>query len=260
MRLSYNQKVRGLQVLNHIMVLAAAFTGSLYWWLGGILVYAVVIVFGIDIGVHRLFSHRSFQTKRGWEAVLAFLSVLGTVGSTIGWVGVHRVHHLHSDTEKDPHSPHQIGGWRAWVGVWPEIHVSPGLVKDLIKDPLHRFFHQNYFKILFGWILVLGLFGGFPAIAFLYCLPACLVLHATSMVDVPAHLWGYRSYETKDRSYNNWLVSLFTLGEGWHNNHHQFPNAHRHGVRVWEFDPPAFFIETVLAQKPLRESNGIKKT
>ena len=32
------------------------------------------------------------------------------------------------------------------------------------------------------------------------------------------------------------LFALITLGEGWHNNHHQFPSTARMGFRWWEFD------------------------
>ena len=35
---------------------------------------------------------------------------------------------------------------------------------------------------------------------------------------------GYRSYDTRDDSRNNWFVAI-TGGEGWHNNHHHDPTA-----------------------------------
>jgi stearoyl-CoA desaturase (delta-9 desaturase) len=60
--------------------------------------------------------------------------------------------------------------------------------------------------------------------------------HATWFVNSATHLWGYRSYATRDRSTNLWWVALLTLGEGWHNNHHAFPRSARHGLRWWELD------------------------
>jgi stearoyl-CoA desaturase (delta-9 desaturase) len=63
-----------------------------------------------------------------------------------------------------------------------------------------------------------------------------LLLHATWLVNSATHLWGYRSYATRDRSTNLWWVALLTLGEGWHNNHHAFPRSARHGLRWWELD------------------------
>lgn len=29
---------------------------------------------------------------------------------------------------------------------------------------------------------------------------------------------------------------MLALGEGWHNNHHAFPNSARHGLEWWQFD------------------------
>jgi stearoyl-CoA desaturase (delta-9 desaturase) len=49
-------------------------------------------------------------------------------------------------------------------------------------------------------------------------------------------MWGYRNYETREDSTNNWLFALLTNGEGWHNNHHADPRSARHGHRWWELD------------------------
>jgi stearoyl-CoA desaturase (delta-9 desaturase) len=62
------------------------------------------------------------------------------------------------------------------------------------------------------------------------------VLHGTWSVNSVAHFFGYRNYETRDNSRNNWLVALLSHGEGWHNNHHASPRAARHGHRWYEFD------------------------
>ncbi len=62
------------------------------------------------------------------------------------------------------------------------------------------------------------------------------VLHGTWAVNSLAHVFGYRTYETREWSRNNWLVALWSHGEGWHNNHHAEPRAAAHGHRWWEFD------------------------
>ena len=50
------------------------------------------------------------------------------------------------------------------------------------------------------------------------------------------HVWGYRNYETDDRSRNNAIIALLVSGEGWHNNHHADPSSARHGHKWWEID------------------------
>jgi fatty-acid desaturase len=62
------------------------------------------------------------------------------------------------------------------------------------------------------------------------------VWQITWSVNSVTHVWGYRSFATRDDSRNNWLVGLVSNGEGWHNNHHAQPRAAAHGHKWWEFD------------------------
>jgi stearoyl-CoA desaturase (delta-9 desaturase) len=60
--------------------------------------------------------------------------------------------------------------------------------------------------------------------------------HITWSVNSVTHVWGYRNYDTDDNSRNNWLVGLWSNGEGWHNNHHADQRAAAHGHKWWEID------------------------
>ena len=62
------------------------------------------------------------------------------------------------------------------------------------------------------------------------------LFHATCMTNSIAHLFGNKRYQTGDESRNNLLVALLTLGEGWHNNHHHYPNSVQQGFYWWEID------------------------
>jgi stearoyl-CoA desaturase (delta-9 desaturase) len=77
---------------------------------------------------------------------------------------------------------------------------------------------------LFGWS---GLFIGF-------FLSTVLLWHGTFLVNSLAHVLGKRRFETGDTSRNNWWIALVTLGEGWHNNHHQYMGSARNGFYWWE--------------------------
>ena len=61
--------------------------------------------FGITVGYHRLFTHRSFRTTRAIRALLAVLGSMAIEGPVIEWVSTHRKHHRFSDLPGDPHSP-----------------------------------------------------------------------------------------------------------------------------------------------------------
>jgi stearoyl-CoA desaturase (delta-9 desaturase) len=62
------------------------------------------------------------------------------------------------------------------------------------------------------------------------------VWHITWSVNSLSHLFGYRNYETDEDSRNNWFVALLTVGEGWHNNHHEDPSSASVQHRWWEVD------------------------
>jgi stearoyl-CoA desaturase (delta-9 desaturase) len=53
---------------------------------------------------------------------------------------------------------------------------------------------------------------------------------------------GRKRYVTGDDSRNNWLLALFTMGEGWHNNHHACQSSVRQGHRWWEVDATYYIL------------------
>jgi hypothetical protein len=61
------------------------------------------------VGLHRLLTHRSFQTYPAVRYALAVLGTLAVEGSVIKWVADHRKHHDFADEDGDPHSPHGAG-------------------------------------------------------------------------------------------------------------------------------------------------------
>ena len=59
------------------------------------------------------------------------------------------------------------------------------------------------------------------------------------------HKWGYRNHDTSDESVNSIFVSIVTLGDGWHNNHHANQSKYKHGERWFEFDLQAVIIDII---------------
>jgi hypothetical protein len=71
------------------------------------------------------------------------------------------------------------------------------------------------------------------------------VYHATFCINSLAHAHGRRRYVTGDDSRNNWLLALFTMGEGWHNNHHAYQSSAQHGFRWWESDATFYVLKAL---------------
>jgi len=83
---------------------------------------------------------------------------------------------------------------------------------------------------------VLFFFGGWAWVIWGVFARLVVSYHSTWLVNSAAHMLGYRSYRTTDRSTNCWWVALLSFGEGWHNNHHAFPFSARHGLAWFEID------------------------
>ena len=91
----------------------ATFSWPMVWLFLG--TYFVSGCLGITLSYHRQLSHRSFQTPKWLEYILAYCGVLAVQGDPLEWVSSHRYHHLHTDTPLDPHSPYE-GFWWSHMG------------------------------------------------------------------------------------------------------------------------------------------------
>ncbi len=248
-KLTHNQIVRSLQIINHILSLIglcyAIYFSEYSLLFVSVLVYWFIGVFGINIGFHRLISHRSFKTNQFWEKFCSIIGVLTVVGSSLAWAAVHRQHHRCTERQGDPHSPYLIGNFRAWFGIWDMPKLDLKLIRDLREIEFHRNLHKYYLHIILLYVTVLLLINPLYVI-YIFAIPACLCLHSTSAIIVIAHRHGYRPYpEVKDQSRNSWIANLITLGEGWHNTHHAKPYAWNNQERWWEFDLPAYIIRLI---------------
>ena len=80
------------------------------------------------------------------------------------------------------------------------------------------------------------LLAGWSGVIVGFCWSTTLIYHVTFAINSVAHGPGTRRYLTGDDSRNTFLLALLSLGEGWHNNHHAYPNSTRQGFRPGEID------------------------
>lgn len=224
--------------------------GSYWWLLLGLTSFLWLGIVGVNVSLHRYYAHRAFETSVFKEKILLWSSIFTSLGSPAMWCSIHRMHHATSDTDKDPHNPRKYGPIKTWFTMWPKNRIPKKFFVPFIRAPQLRFVHKHYFAINFITVILLSIID-IRLAAFLYCLPAIGCFHGASAIGVIPHYWGYRRYDTKDSSYNNWLAAILSLGEGWHNNHHAKPSRWYQGEKWWEIDPPAFMIKHVFSTKTL---------
>jgi stearoyl-CoA desaturase (Delta-9 desaturase) len=221
---------------------------------------------GITVGFHRLLTHRSFQTRKPVEYLLAVLGTMAVQGTVIDWVASHRRHHAHADEDGDPHTPHSFeagvrgtlrGLWHSHVGwLLEQGHDSDPrrFTPDLLEDR-GMVLISRAFPLLVGFGLVLPMAVGFAAsgtlagalTALLWggLVRVFLLHHVTFSINSICHVFGTRRFATDDRSTNVFWLSLLSFGESWHHNHHAFPRSARHGLRWWELDPGGLAIRAL---------------
>ena len=240
--LSINWSTTIFMIIFHLGALSALYFFSWKWLAVSILLNWVSGSLGIGIGFHRLLTHKGFQTPKPLEYFLTFCGTLALEGGPINWVVTHRIHHAFTEKAGDPHTPRD-GRWWAHMG-WilrgtaqqHQEKVMWRYAPDLMKDRVHVLMNQFYYVPLIVSGIALFAIGGVPAVLWCVFLRVTFGLHATWLVNSATHLWGNRRFETTDDSTNNWWVALITFGEGWHNNHHAFPAAARHGLKWYEID------------------------
>jgi stearoyl-CoA desaturase (Delta-9 desaturase) len=235
-------------VLFHLACIAAFWTGVTSQAVAICLVLYWLRIFAIGAGYHRYFSHRAYRTSRVFQLILAFLSQSSAQKSVLWWAAKHRHHHLYSDDQTDIHSPRHKGFIYSHHWIFARRNDATDLAKiaDLARYPELMWLHKHEQVPSFVLALLCYAIGGWPGLIVGFFWSTVLVYHATFCINSLAHVRGRRRYVTGDDSRNNWLLAIFTMGEGWHNNHHAYQSSVRQGFRWWEIDL-TFYILKVLS-------------
>ncbi|KAJ5764927.1 hypothetical protein N7520_004486 [Penicillium odoratum] len=219
-------------------------------------VWAIVYYFwtglGITAGYHRLWAHRSYEASVPLRIFLACVGGGAVQGSIRWWSSKHRAHHRWTDTVKDPYSVRK-GVWYSHF-MWMVMKQNPKDqgrtdISDLNQDPIVVWQHKNYgvFILSFGILFpmaVAGLGWGDWKGGLVYAgiLRFLFVQQATFCVNSLAHWLGEQPFDDRNSPRDHVVTALVTLGEGYHNFHHEFPSDYRNAIEWWQYDPTKWSI------------------
>ncbi len=240
-------------------------TEQFSWLLLTLLGFFLFDSLGVQIGYHKLFSHRSFKTSIFWRRLLAICGLFAGQNSLFTWVAIHRnIHHPFSDTAKDIHSPihgffHSLIFW--YWRIKPEsINYLP--LRDLSKDPWLKFLHRYYLFIYLSLFLFLSLLS-LPLACFFIALPGFLSNLTTGLVNSALHdkdnllskilLLTYSSKESPNGPLNSLWLGPLTLGLGYHGHHHRHPQSVSNAKSWYEFDLSRTLISLIQNKEKLYE-------
>jgi stearoyl-CoA desaturase (delta-9 desaturase) len=217
---------------------------------GFILLYLTGL--SITAGYHRYFSHKSFKTNPVIEFFLLFFGSAAGQGSALRWCYDHRNHHAFVDTDKDPYCIKK-GFWYAhftWI-FDKQSEIEPKMVGDLMRKPMIMVQHNHYVKCMVASNLLLFALTGWLCKDYLgafvigWWFRFFLLHHFTWFINSLAHTWGDKPFCEDQTAVNNFVISMLTFGEGYHNYHHVYANDYRNGIRWYHFDPTKWLIWTL---------------
>ena len=194
--------------------------------------------------LHRGQAHRGIEFHPIVEHFMRFWLWLTTGMVTKEWVAVHRKHHSSSDKEGDPHSPHNEGIWAIlFSGVYYYIQSSKdremiqkygvGTPDDWVEKNIYTKF--TYFGVVIMLFINLLLFGWW-GIWFWSVQMIWIPFWAAGVINGIGHYYGYRNYDSKDKSTNIIPWGILIGGEELHNNHHGNPANPKLSRKWLEFD------------------------
>lgn len=238
-------------------------TFILWWTLG---------VIGIEIGLHRYFSHKSFEATDGFKKTLVILASMGGQGRVISWATAHRYHHEQSDQDEDLHSPYinpqdlinKSKFQRAVLRInkfiyshigWKFDYRMPNPYlygNDLLQDKIIKKYSQWYVLWFFLGLVLPGVLqflftfqtrDFYAGVIWGGVIRAYLGQNMTWTVNSICHLFGEKKYPAQDNSGNIQLFSLVTLGGSLHNNHHYQPRSFTTALSKKDFDPGFYILK-----------------
>jgi stearoyl-CoA desaturase (Delta-9 desaturase) len=235
-----------------------------HWW-GSVLMQTFFL--------HRYASHGMFKLSPRWERFFHLLTYLMQGSSYLipsAYAYLHRAHHAYSDTDKDPHTPHRFGN--AFAMMWETKHSYSALVQGTATPEARFSGYTPRWPLIdkigdhtlsrLGWGVGYTLFylAFAPHWLFLLLLPAHYLMGPIhgAIVNWAGHKYGYRNFDTRDKSRNVVLWDVITLGELFQNNHHRHAQSANFAARWYEYDPSHLLILVLdrlgvleLVQRPL---------
>ncbi|CAK8696308.1 unnamed protein product [Clavelina lepadiformis] len=221
-------------------------------------IYGSIGHLGITAGAHRLWSHRSYKAKLPLRVFLAVCNCIALQNSIFDWARDHRTHHKYSETNADPHNAKR-GFLFSHVG-WIFCRKHPDVVEkgkgidvsDLLNDPVvvfqRKYYHGLCTLACFAVPTLVPTYFWKERILVSFCinmLRYVAFLNVTFLVNSAAHMWGYRPYDANINPAENLPVAILTLGEGFHNYHHVFPQDYRTSELGIRFNISTAFIDVM---------------
>lgn len=250
--------VKSLWFTSHVLI---AVVGGWFTFSWGAVCFsafftAFTLCLGHTVGLHRLLVHRSFACPLWLEYLLVHLGLLVGMGGPRSILYMHDIRDWAQRHEQcHPFFSDQSTAWQDWR--W-QMHHEMRLAHPPIftpeprvgEDEVYRWMQRTWMLQQLPWAALFYLLGGVAGVVWGISVRIVVSLTGHWFVGWLAHSHGSRDWHLEGHAvqgYNLPHLGLLTMGEGWHNNHHAFPESARIGIRPHQADPGWWFIRLLSA-------------
>ena len=217
------------------------------------LLFTHITIAGVTIFLHRHQTHRAVDLHPAVSHFFRWWLWLTTGMKTRDWVAVHRKHHAMVETVDDPHSPQIYGINKVLfdgVDLYRKEIANPETLdiygKGTPDDWIERNLYSRHSSLGISVMFVINLLLFGPIGMTIWAVQmAWIPFLAAGVINGVGHWWGYRNFDSEDKSTNIIPFGLLIGGEELHNNHHACAGSARFSSKWYEFDLGWQYIRTM---------------
>ena len=207
------------------------------------------------------------------RGTLLYLFVQTGLGGPKSWLKLHYIRDYWQNQTTAPayfmyhHSLLKDYYWNLHLSFKTDDLSRYGILEEDLNDPWMNFLEQTWYFHVLGLAAVIWLAFGFEAMIISMAVRIALTQLGHWFVGYISHIRGYRNFDIHDvneTGFNNWMLGVFSFGEGFHNNHHACPSSARLGMRWFEIDLGWYVVQLLerlgLIYKVIKNPELVMKT
>ena len=216
----------------------------------------ITLCLGHSLGMHRRFIHRSYQCPKWLEI---FFVHLGTIVGLAGPFGMLKTHDMRDWAQRQANCHDYFSHGSVWYKdmYWQllcsiKLENPPEFILEdnIANDKVYSLMERTWMLQQLPWAILFFYCGGWSWVFWGICSRVAISVFGHWLIGYFAHNDGHQDWHVQGaavQGHNVKWMSLLTMGENWHNNHHAFPYSAKLGIESGQWDP-GWWVVKLLEQ------------